>query len=438
MDIKVSVVMAVYNSEKYLRKAIDSILAQTLQEFELILVDDGSEDSSFSVLKEYEAADNRVHVFANEKESDGAAEARNLGISKAKGLYLSVLDSDDFFEPDMLEKAYAKAVMTGEDAVVFDGYRFDDLIRVDLERDNILCRDYLPKGKEVFSPEENYEALFQMTLGAAWDVLFRRSFIEENDLRFKSFHHADDLEFVYLGFAMASRIAVLPERLVHYRVNHAGSQASGISNWPDTAWKAMLSFKDSLINRGIYEKYRIAYLRKALQYVIFYIGRINNSKGFCSLYNELHNGELKELGLCDISPEELGDKDAALIRDLIRDVPVEEYLFRKLYKESPFDLSTAWKRKVPQKSRLVLYGADRLGVDVFYSILWNLDYEVAAWVDPQYEKLGYPVMAPQEIKDLEYDFVLVTSTSERVYNKARDLLKTYGADEAKVLWIADL
>lgn len=96
MEIKVSVVMPVYNAEKYLRRAIDSILNQTLKEIELILVNDGSKDKSIDICREYEARDSRIKVI--DKKNEGACIARNTGISIAQGEYLQLVDADDYCE----------------------------------------------------------------------------------------------------------------------------------------------------------------------------------------------------------------------------------------------------------------------------------------------------------------------------------------------------
>ena len=99
-----SFIVPVYNTAPFLRQCIDSILSQTLQNIEVICVDDGSDDGSVDILKEYEQTDSRVSVILQQNSGGGAA--RNKGIAVAKGKYLSFLDSDDFFEPKMLEEAY--------------------------------------------------------------------------------------------------------------------------------------------------------------------------------------------------------------------------------------------------------------------------------------------------------------------------------------------
>ena len=100
MGTKVSVILPVYNVSDYLRQCMDSIVGQTLKDIEIICVDDGSTDDSLAILKEYEAKDQRVKVI--QQANAGAGAARNKGLEIATGEYLSFLDSDDFFEPDMV------------------------------------------------------------------------------------------------------------------------------------------------------------------------------------------------------------------------------------------------------------------------------------------------------------------------------------------------
>ena len=113
---KVSVIIPVYNVELYLRICLESVLKQNLKEIEIICVDDGSTDKSLDILLEYAAKDNRITVLKQENLYAGVA--RNAGLAVARGEYLSFLDSDDFFEPDMHEEMYKKAKEDGSDVVV--------------------------------------------------------------------------------------------------------------------------------------------------------------------------------------------------------------------------------------------------------------------------------------------------------------------------------
>ena len=112
-EIKVSVVIPVYNAAPYIHQCLDSILNQTLREIEVICVNDGSKDNSLSILREYEAKDSRMRIIS--QQNAGVAHARNTGIYHAKGKYLSVLDADDFFDLTMLEQLTDKALYKPRD-----------------------------------------------------------------------------------------------------------------------------------------------------------------------------------------------------------------------------------------------------------------------------------------------------------------------------------
>ena len=111
---KVSVIIPVYNTEKYLRRCLDSVCNQTLRDIEIICINDCSTDNSLSILEEYAGNDNRIKLI-DFKENKGAAVARNTGIDMAEGKYIGFVDSDDFVDLDFYEKLYTKAVETGAD-----------------------------------------------------------------------------------------------------------------------------------------------------------------------------------------------------------------------------------------------------------------------------------------------------------------------------------
>ena len=107
---KVSIVIPIYNSEKYLQTCLDSILAQTLKEIEIIAVNDGSKDRSREIIEEYQKRyPSTIHVI--NKENGGMSDARNKGVEKATGEYISFVDSDDYIEPTMLEKMYQNCLL---------------------------------------------------------------------------------------------------------------------------------------------------------------------------------------------------------------------------------------------------------------------------------------------------------------------------------------
>ena len=414
-SIKVSVVVAVYNSVRYLNQTLESICNQTLKDIEIILVDDGSDDGSVDILKKYESIDQRVRVLYQTEVSDGAAMARNLGVASASGEYISVLDADDFFEMDMLEKAYLKAVNSSADVVIFDGDLYDENISTTRETGMILRKEFLLKDVDVFSPYDNADNLFFMTMGSAWNALFSKALIEREDLKFKSFHHADDLGFVYLGFATADKIAILPEKLIHYRYNNSQSQAANLHKWPDAAVGALLSLKEELDKRGLLEKYLVTYTELALHYFNLYLDRMTDYNSFQKLYLDFKVNYAKELCLYILTDDKIRQESLVKTRQRLLNLSPGEYLFEANKKVGMFS-NDFFLDGIENGSSLVLYGAGKVGKKVFLALMNDDRYVITGWADKHYDKLGYPIISPSDALKTNHDYLVVAVESIDVYN----------------------
>ena len=206
---RVSVIIPVYNAEKYLRGCIDSVLGQSLRELEVICVDDGSTDGSAAILKEYAEKDSRVHVL--HQENKGAGAARNLGIDAARGEFAAFIDADDWAEKGYCSELAKCADEHSADIVVCRAQRFDDATGEPLPSDWMLKEQYLP-GK-AFAPEDIKKYIFQFTYGQVWDKLFRRELLTANGIRFPEIRAAEDTSFAYISLLSARRIAVQPSVL---------------------------------------------------------------------------------------------------------------------------------------------------------------------------------------------------------------------------------
>lgn len=218
--VKVSVVIPVYNGEAYLHQCLDSVCAQTLEEIEIICVDDGSTDASWQILKEYEEKDSRFRLI--QQENQHVAAARNNGMEQAQGEYVIFWDCDDFFEPRALEHLYLRAEETEADICVCkndlyyskDGKRYPDGASLNFKR--------IPEG-ETFNRFTNSEHILSFINAVVWNKLFRRSFLVENNLTFPSFRMGEDQPFVYVALCLASKIAIVKKVLIHYRWNNPKS-----------------------------------------------------------------------------------------------------------------------------------------------------------------------------------------------------------------------
>lgn len=193
-NIKVSVIMPVYNSGKYLKTAVESILNQSLKELELILVDDGSTDGSSERCDEYAAKDSRV-VVIHEK-NGGICHARNAALAIARGEFIGFCDHDDEFLPGCHETAYKYAKENDLDWVKFGRHSLN------IKRDGIVTRRWdVNHANKIYESEEvgeNYMGFLRdYQMDSIWDSLFKRSFLEKNSLRLdESFTSGgEDIEF---------------------------------------------------------------------------------------------------------------------------------------------------------------------------------------------------------------------------------------------------
>jgi glycosyltransferase involved in cell wall biosynthesis len=227
MNIKISVIIPVYNCETYLYKCIDSVLTQSLSDFELILINDGSNDRSGEILEQYKSRDNRIIVV--HKENGGVSEARNFGINRSSGAYLYIMDSDDYLETDALEAMYSHAINTNSDVVIADHYTFKD---VNLPKSHhFFNKEFLTDEKEIIDRiqamvlHSSYSPYFSnentgLGLGAPWTKLVKRKLVTENRIQFDSALCGifDDGLFSLYVFEYAQRVSYIRKLIYRYRI----------------------------------------------------------------------------------------------------------------------------------------------------------------------------------------------------------------------------
>ena len=237
---QVSVIIPVYNIEAHLRQCLDSVVRQTLTDIEIICVDDGSTDTSFKILTEYAAEDNRFLILTQENAGPGVA--RNTGLEQARGEHLIFLDSDDWFEPEFLERMLLCARKSKAGVVICRSVEFDTETGAELPSEWMLKTQYLPG--ETFAPEEIAEHIFQFTYGWPWDKLYRADFVKNAGLSYPALSNSEDLVFVFQSLALTHRIAVLKETLVHHRVNRMSSVSNSRRLEPEVPYQALILLRD--------------------------------------------------------------------------------------------------------------------------------------------------------------------------------------------------
>lgn len=216
----VSIVVPVYNAERYLTYALDSIENQTLEDIEIVCVNDGSTDNSSALLASYREKDDRIIIV--EKSNAGYGAAINDGIAVSRGKYIGIVEPDDFIDPDMYLALYQRACEAGADVVKSDFYSFNTRHGVMRRQRREIC-----PGKCYYGPvfdATRGNALFYVIM-TSWTGIYRRSFLEDHRIRHNETPGASfqDNGFWWQVFTFARRVTFLNRAFYHYREDNQGS-----------------------------------------------------------------------------------------------------------------------------------------------------------------------------------------------------------------------
>ncbi len=280
--IKVSVIVPVYNGETHLRECLDSIVNQSLKEIEILLVDDGSTDSSMDILSGYAVSDDRIHIYQQSHQYAGCA--RNLGKSHAKGDYLAFWDCDDFFDLRALEKLLKRAEETYADVVVCGGNLFMEQKQKAYPWPSYLNMKRVPET-ETFNRFTNPQYYLNFTNAAAWNKLFKRDYIEKLNLDFQPVRNGNDAYFTEIAIGLADRIATVNEKLVTYRSNQGEGLVSSLSKSPLTPIQAWMDIAENLEKHdGFGER---SFANKAVGSMLYLLYNLLDFEAFREAYEAL-------------------------------------------------------------------------------------------------------------------------------------------------------
>lgn len=291
----VSVIIPCYNAEKNLVQCIDSICTQTLKQIEIICVDDGSADATLDILEDYRKKDSRIQVIR--QKNAGAGAARNAGMKCASGEYLSFLDADDFFEPEMLEKAVAAAETWQADYVVFRADRYysseDRYEEIPWSLRSSDLPPYMP-----FSYRQLTDNVFLSFVGWAWDKLFRRSFVQEHHLRFQEQRTTNDMLFVFSALICAKRIAAIQDVLAHQRRGSSDTLSVTREKSWHCFYDALLALRQRLVQENVYWELEKDFINYSLHFSLWHLNSLAEPS-HTLLKQKLCEEWFAELGITD-------------------------------------------------------------------------------------------------------------------------------------------
>ena len=214
--IKVSILIPIYNVEKYLRQCIESVVNQTLKEIEIICINDGSTDNSLSIINEYASRDERIKII--NKKNSGYGHSMNCGLKIATGEYIGIVESDDFADENMFEILYEKAKIF--DAEIVKSNFFAQIGEKFLFMENLIGEPY----EKIFSSQSRSETIFQRQI-AIWSAIYKREFLSRNKIFFNETPGASyqDVSFHFKTTICAEKIFFIRDAFLHYRKDNPDS-----------------------------------------------------------------------------------------------------------------------------------------------------------------------------------------------------------------------
>ena len=246
---KISVILPVFNGEKYIKQAIDSVLKQSFGDFELIIVDDGSFDNTPNIINEYD--DERIILVSQDNSGPGAA--RNSGLKIASGKYIMFLDSDDWFKSNALEIAYSEINDKSTDITIFQIIKYDS--GKYSENDWFNLNEFNETFEDrIFNPYECKDFLFDISVSACQKI-FKREFLAKINAKFPEGIYFEDMPFFFYTFLKAQRVSIIKKHL-YVRRKHSGSITESVdSKFLDTV-KAGQILMDIFIKNDWYDMYK--------------------------------------------------------------------------------------------------------------------------------------------------------------------------------------
>jgi len=379
---KVSIVVPVYNAEEYLERCVYSILNQTYDNIEVILIDDGSRDKSFDVCKNIARNDKRV--LAYKQMNMGSLEARKTGIESASGKFVMCVDSDDWIEENMVEELMHYMMKYDVD-MVLSGISYDytqkELNKVWLDGVTPGFYDLKNIDSEVFTHfflEKEGECIGRGIRGHICTRLFKRNLIlnimDQIDTRIKN---GDDDACLYSAILSSESIYVLDKAFYHYCIRDN-------------------SLCQSVANRSLVD---VELLGKYLR------GHVEQHFAASKLIKQLNKYMYVEA------------KETA--KRIYRIKEVKRYIF-------PFD-------ELPPRSKIVIYGAGNVGKEYIEYLNSNMQYKLMAWIDKKIDKKKN-VQELSIIKSIEYDYIILAAASRKTAESMRTSISNYVENLQTILW----
>lgn len=233
--IKISVIVPVFNAEKYLKMCLNSLVSQTLKNIEIICIDDGSTDNSLATLDKFKSKDDRIKII--KQKNYGVSMARNNGISEAQGEYIGFVDADDWVDKDFFEKLYNAAQKYNADIATAGYYRRGKILR--------SKKLNYKKEEKITNPTEKIKAVYIPKWNYIWNKIYKRESLLKIDIPFENGRYYEDMIWLVKVIYSLNSLVTVPNIFYHYRKNEGSivtQKSKKHSDDRNYAEKEMLKF----------------------------------------------------------------------------------------------------------------------------------------------------------------------------------------------------
>lgn len=378
-DVKISVVVPIYNAGKYLRMCLNSIVNQAYQEFEAILIDDGSTDESGEICDQFAGQDGRLRVV--HKQNEGLICARKTGVQAAQGKYIAFVDADDWIDADFLETGVYQMEHEGADIVITGCIRENETSAVTV-KNKIGAGIYDVKGmiKDIYPRMLHYEAFYEFgILPYVWNKFYKKQLLETCYLDIDpEIYDGEDVAVVYPYLLKAQKAVVTADAKYHYRIHNESMTANRKADY--------------------YENTARLYLHLAAKF---------QASAYCQC----------------MMPQ------------------LDSYMRMMIWQGNPSGFVESTKfifpfSEIPQGSSMILYGAGYVGQIFHHQLILSKYCTVAAWVDKGYQReelrqMG--VVGMDALHTQQYDYVVLAVSNAEIAAEIITQLISNGVDKEKII-----
>lgn len=406
---KVSIIIPVYNTARYLPECLDSVINQTLKDIEIICVDDGSKDNSVEILNQYAQNDSRIIVLTQSHKKQGTA--RNLGMSIAKGEYIGFVDSDDWCELDMFEKLYNRAKETDSDVTICCGNIYNEKTHIKTTNDSYSLKIFTPEYFEsAFNPKKTINDIFQICVSPVIKI-YKHNFMDENSIRFPTNIYYEDVPFFLDVWLLSGSVSLLKEFCYNYREESKTSTCYNNDLSKLDVVKFLNITKNILKKHKVYKDLKSSFREYVKSEIKCHSGLIRDDRirlmYFFSVLFAYPNAAIS------IISESLYNEMLIIFRSMYNEMLIVFYAYKFIM----------------QNKRIAFWGASRYLEELIkkYNIM---DKHIVGIIDNDSKKWGqrlgnHTIYAPEQIKDLDIDVMIFTikNNNEVIYPQVQELLR---------------